>query len=81
MLLTGATQVGASNTKPSTCAYSFILGQKYLVYARGKEGALGAAKCTRTGLLKGESIDLKELDKINPGAYQPKAATAPKQTF
>ena len=44
----------------SDCAYQFVVGKKYLVYAYGKE-ILSTSICTRTKELDKASDDLKEL--------------------
>jgi hypothetical protein len=44
----------------SDCTYPFVVGKKYLVYARGKE-ILETSVCTRTKELDKAPDDLKEL--------------------
>jgi hypothetical protein len=76
-LSTGAKKIDENYYRgPSDCVFSFIAGEKYLVYARRADGGeLTAYKCTRTNLLANSGRDMKELNRLNPGAHKAKGPT------
>jgi hypothetical protein len=68
---TGTVKLGEDSYRSSSCDYNFKVGEKYLVYARWAENnQLVARSCTRTRVLSSEVPDFKELDILNPDAYQ-----------
>src|SRR5258706_15324157 len=46
------------------CAYTFDVGQTYLVYAQMIQGQLEVSKCGRTQLLNDAARDVAELDRL-----------------
>jgi hypothetical protein len=55
-----AKRISIRRYEQSECAYPFVVGKKYLVYAYGKE-ILSTHVCTRTRDLDKASDDLREL--------------------
>ena len=49
-----------------SCAYSFIVGRKYLIYADKVNGELVTSKCSRTLPTNEAQQDLHELDRSRP---------------
>ena len=49
-----------------SCAYSFVVGRKYLIYADKVEGELVASKCSRTLPANEAHKDIDELDRSRP---------------
>jgi hypothetical protein len=50
------------------CAYTFDVGQTYLVYAQMIQGQLEVSKCGRTQLLNDAARDVAELDRLTKRA-------------
>src|SRR2546423_3233812 len=50
------------------CAYSFDVGQEYLVYAQTIEGQLEVSKCSRTQFLDNAARDITELARLTERA-------------
>ncbi len=54
----------AGGTIVSDCAYQFILGKKYLVYASSSGDGLDTHKCSRTTVLESAGADVEVLEKM-----------------
>ncbi len=76
IMSTGTVKIDENYSRSSSCDYRFKLNEKYLVYARKSEAGLVAYKCTGTNLLINVERDIRELDDLNPNAYQPPAPNA-----
>ena len=60
----------------SDCAYRFVLGEEYLVYASGSGAGLGTNKCSRTTVLGSGVADVEVLEKVKAKEF---GKNSPKQ--
>ncbi len=65
ILVTDQTRASDGTTSVGDCGLGFEKGQRYLIYAYGKENELGTDACTRTKKLKRAKADLKQLGEGN----------------
>ncbi|HEX8459548.1 MAG TPA: hypothetical protein VF656_19805 [Pyrinomonadaceae bacterium] len=66
LINTGIGDASGGDKIISSCAYNFILGEKYLVYAHSFDGKLQTHKCTRTTVLKDAAGDFTILENLAP---------------
>jgi L-asparaginase II len=59
----------------SDCAYRFVLGERYLVYASASVNGLHTHKCSRTAMLESAGADVEALEKIK--SKKPEKIKAP----
>jgi hypothetical protein len=63
-MLTGARDMGNGTITASSCDFSYVAGQRYVVYAAGAPNALIAGVCSRTAIQS--DSELKGLDAVIP---------------
>ena len=61
------------------CAYSFDVGQEYLVYAQTIQGQLEVSKCSRTQFLDSAAHDVTELDRLTKRRTKSTALSRPRR--
>jgi hypothetical protein len=55
-MLTGARDMGNGTIRVASCDFSYVAGQRYVVYAAGAPNALIAAGCSRTAILSDSEV-------------------------
>ena len=66
----------------SDCAYRFVVGERYLVYAYASEDRLHTHKCSRTTMLESAGADVEVLEKMKSKKPEKiKTSMSPKQSL
>ncbi len=66
----------------SDCAYRFVLGERYLVYASASGDGLHTHKCSRTTVLESARADVEVLEKMKAKKAEKRTASlSPKQSL